>query len=271
MRCLHCGGTLDPRKLLCPYCGQSINDSREERAILSMRQNRRNNQIDEAFGLNINCSSLDDASLYALFSKVFENFQQIKLGNDAVLNKIDNLSNNFNSYKNAKLSIDSSVIKDNYDKIIRHIEKLDNEISKRTPLKPNLEEKVENIRRIVKDKNKDVVLACLEDFTPAELHCAAFKIRSTTEKLLKDKFNYNYYRDRNGRWRFQKNYETMFCEITKNREVAKKMFNSHLLLNKFVHEGKQNDEIIRKHYPTLEKQIEFLKSEYLLRKKYNLC
>lgn len=243
MRCPYCRGEISSYTLFCPYCGKSVNQSTNEMEAIDKKLEKRFLQIDEVFGLKKDYVSMDTNTLNKFFNDIFEKFQNIDL------NDLE--------------------VKANLEKIMNHLCQVDEHLQSRFP------ERGEEAPKSNFKGSGSIVLDLLENCNPPEVNCAAYKIRSATERMLKDyyKFPYgvvNVTPEGRKTYGFKTKYPEMFKNVTKSPEIAKEMFNDHLLINKFVHEGKENDQAILERFPTKELQARFLKKAYELRKKYNL-
>lgn len=243
MRCLKCGGEIPSNLNICPYCGQSIQQSINERMVVDERLKIRFAQIDEEFGMNVDYVVMNTQKLNEFFNDIYGKF--------------------------LKLDTNDHNIQSQLTKIMNHLASVDEELQNR------FAERGAEPSNLGFVPFGNIVFYLLDKCNPPEVNCAAYKIRSSTERLLKDHYNFPYgiiKTSPNGRktYGFKKPYPEMFKSIAKNPYVAYQMFKDHLILNRFVHEGEENDRFIAQIFPTKEDQKRFLKSAYELRKKYNL-
>ena len=244
MKCFNCGGEIPTNSNNCPYCGETVLEMSKTKAIIDDKLNYRFKQIDKLFGLETDFVSLSNLELEKYFTKIMNELDQIKT---------DNINN-----------------KIYFDEIMKHIDDVEFELQSRFPIKKGLSD-AEIASKV--NSSGDIVMSLLNDFVPPEVDCAAFKIRSLTEKKLKDVYHFKYgkYKNDGKDFGFEKTYFDMFKIVAnQNVFVAKKLCDDHTLLNQFVHSGEINERQIKQKLPTIDKQVEFLRSAYNLRKKYNL-
>lgn len=244
MICLNCGGWIRDGKTICPYCNTSVSVAKEARDEDDRTLEKRYKQIDEAFGFNVDVS---------------------KMPTDKLENFIDDISQRFDEYHQQ-----NKMTKDSLEKVLAHLEKVDTELQDRYPVRKTVE-----IISTGQQSTGIPILDLLSNYTPPEVHASAAKIRSTTERLLRDEFKYPYleYIAPDGKKvnKFKHSYFYMFNQIIKDRNIAQKIYDDHKYLNKFVHESKKNDQEIESKLGTKESQADYLKKVYELRKKYCLC
>ena len=234
MRCIICKKHIPLGKNKCPYCGRTIEEAKKEKNAIDDDMNDRIYQIDEAYGLNVDFVRMSTEKLEKFFGDIYERFEK-----DESINKL---------------------IQEDFEKLLNHVENIDKELQNRYPVRDELVNKVKS--------GQSVILDLLNNYNPPQVYAAAFQIRSNTEEQLRDKYNFPYLEVHP--FGFKLSYPKMFLTVSQNKDDASKMFYDHLMLNKFVHKSKSNDVIIHQKLPTAEAQVEYLKSAYQLRKKYNL-
>ena len=125
----------------------------------------------------------------------------------------------------------------------------------------------------VSNVDEELQRSLLNDYRPPEVYAAAFKIRSGSERMLRDKYHFEYITkkdDVHKRLGFTLRYRPMFEMVTKSEKVAKQLTDDRRILNWFVHESAHNDSEIKKRLPTREAQANYLKQVYSRYKKYHL-
>lgn len=235
MKCLNCGGKIPDNAWKCPYCGMSIDDAAQNRKAQDQYLKERFFQIDKAYGFDVDYYKMSTDDLEQFFKKIYYEFEK----NESKQNKYD----------------------EQFEKILEHISRVDEELQQRYPF-----------RGKNSDLDNDSTLDLLTKYDPPEVYTAAAQIRLKCERQLRDYYHYPY-RDKKENDLppgFKQTYGKMFGEITKSAELANKFWKYHLMLNKFVHSSDYNDIEIKKHYPTIENQVTFLKDVYGYYKKYNL-
>lgn len=240
MICVNCGAKLNSDVIECPYCKCSIANSLRRRKAEDINLANRLKAIDDFYGIKIN----DD---------------YINMSLREIERYYNTLINNYDHY-GFQLSLERKL------KIEEHIERVVEENQRRYPIR-----KEANIDENLYKFNSDFELVefLLKKSTPPQIHAAAFKLRSSCERKLRDYYKFKYISYKNIH-RFEKSYNEMFKIITKNNQVAVKLVEYHFLLNSFVHECKKNDLIISKKFGNIEKTKQFLVKVLEEHLKYNL-
>lgn len=97
--------------------------------------------------------------------------------------------------------------------------------------------------------------------------CAAFVLRSTCEKKLRDEYYFRY--DKLNHC-FVDRYNDIFMRITHDEKNTRKLLFAHYILNLYIHEGNENMRIIQQRFPSKDDQKRYLESVIYLHKQYNL-
>ncbi len=234
MRCMICKKQIPLGKNKCDYCGRTIEEANKEKIINDEDNKNRLYQIDKAYGLDVDFVRMSTEKLEKFFGDIYKHFE-----NDASVNKL---------------------IRDDFEKLLNHIGGVDKELQNRYPVRDELVNK--------SISGQSVILDLLDNYNPPQVYAAAFQIRSNTEEHLRDTYKFPYLEVHP--YGFKMTYPKMFLIVSNNKDDAFRMFKDHVMLNKFVHKSKSNDEIIHQKLPTFEAQVKYLKRAYQIRKKYNL-
>lgn len=256
MRCLNCGGSLKKYAIECPFCGITVAKAQENRKTDLEVVNENNLRIDRLFRLDDSFYELELNQLKDYNNYLEKTFKELLSKQNATEETLDKL------ISNGKYSEESIM------KVIKRLEDVSEELQTRNPIRTEIKE--ENLEGLT---NGDFVKKLLNDYVPARVYTAASELRNGCERALRDVYEMEYIApsrtsDKKG---FVKSYREMFNIITDNNyKLVQKMLNDRVILNYFVHESKENDELIQEKYKTLNQQVRFLKNVYDIYKKNNL-
>lgn len=234
MKCIKCKKDIPQDKTRCLYCGTSITEAKEEQKRFNEEMQDRFYQIDDAYGLKVDFVRMSTEKLETFFDDIYTRFEKDRLLKDQNQN--------------------------NFEKIFNHLNKVDEELQKRYPVREEVLEAKKSGETLIDD--------LLDKYNPPQVYAAAFQIRSNTEALLRDKFNFKYKEEYP--YGFVKKYNEIFLIITKDKKDTVRLLNDHSMLNKFIHKSQINDKHINSKFPTMESKVKFIREAYKLRKKYNL-
>lgn len=241
MRCINCGGEIPAELVVCPYCGYATEDLQTMRVRQNAELKNRYYQIDKEYGLDVDYVSMPTEELLRFMESIEQKLQ--------------------------KDEADGALTRQLLSKVLSHVSNVDEELQSRFPLR-----KMPVLQK-TGAQNEDIVISLLNDYRPPEVYAAAFKIRSGSERMLRDKYHFEYITkkdDVHKRLGFTLRYRPMFEMVTKSEKVAKQLTDDRRILNWFVHESAHNDSEIKKRLPTREAQANYLKQVYSRYKKYHL-
>ena len=165
MRCLNCGAEIDDESYMCPYCNKRIIDSIRKRRIEDISVYNRKMVIDEAFGFKIN-----------------HDFHKLKL---------KELERYYNSLEKEYDHFGAQLQAERQKEICDHIESVYEKIQEAYPLRKGIQNPPE-IKNKHFENNRELLNFLLDSCVPPQIHAAAFKLRSLSERSLRDHYCFEY-------------------------------------------------------------------------------
>lgn len=239
MRCLRCNRDIGA-KPVCPYCGYSVKEAAAERKRQDEKLQESFMQIDEAYGLSVNYVKMSTEDLEKFFESVNSRFEEDSRNHALTMKEIE--------------------------KISQHIDSVEETLQGRYPIREEAYFKPQKKTVGV----QDFVLCLLNDYNPPKLAAAAFQLRETCERQVKDYYKLkikNKYNEEGLSW------PEIFSAIThrpRNSSTVKKLLHYRKFLNYFVHGSKMNDKLIKDTFKTVAKQKQYIVDTLNLFEEHNL-
>jgi predicted RNA-binding Zn-ribbon protein involved in translation (DUF1610 family) len=242
MQCLNCGGNIPDGAYKCPYCGNTLQQSKRQRDRDNDMLAKRFVQIDDAFSLHTDYTSMPTDKLQAFLAQIEEKFDEYK--------RLSNLTS------------------DQISKINEHIYNIDEYLQEcRLPLRAGLRDMAIQLPNSTIEER---VNSLINYFNPPDVYSAAFNLRCAIEKKLRDYYKLPYNSHSESGLPFGKAYVDIFSDIIRNRGAAENCAYARHNLNYFVHSCEENERQLNRHYPLMSDKVNFILSSMQLFLRYNL-